>query len=64
LIQSVEGGKIPRRDRILLNITGGGTARVNEDFGLVSLEQDIGYRPGDDTIDLTGELRETLGLKA
>jgi cysteate synthase len=64
LIQSVEAGKIKSKDRVLLNITGGGIERVKEEFGLVKIGQDIGFRPGDNAMDLTSELRETLGLRA
>jgi cysteate synthase len=64
LIQSVKAGKINRRDRVLLNITGGGVDRVKEEFGLAKMGKDIGFRPGDDAMELTNEIRETLGLRA
>jgi cysteate synthase len=63
LIQSVEAGKIKRRDRVLLNITGGGVDRVKEEFGLDRIGQDMSFRPGDDVIEMMSELREALGLR-
>lgn len=62
LIQSVESGKVARRDRVLLNITGGGVDRVKEEFGLDLMGQDIGFSPGDDIMELMGEIREAMGL--
>jgi cysteate synthase len=44
LIQSVEQDKVLKNDRILLNVTGGGLARLKEDFGFHPIQPEAFIR--------------------
>ncbi len=45
LIQAVEKRKVKKDDKILLNITGGGVNRLEEDFELYPIKPDITIKP-------------------
>lgn len=60
LIQAVEGGKIDKKETILLNITSGGTERMRQDYALKYLKPNLVFTPQEIKADLVAKRIETL----
>jgi cysteate synthase len=60
LLKAVAEGEVSAHDRCLLNITGGGMARLKEEHSINRVESDLTFAPGQDTRQLMEQVHELM----